>query len=136
MPGSFLDTNVLVYLAQGDPRKAERVEALLALRPTISVQVLNELANVLRRKASFSWVETRRFLSLVRDLTEVVPLNPETHDLGLTLAEIHGFSIYDAMIVAAARLTDCDILWSEDMHNGLRIDGQLQVRNPFLGGGT
>ena len=62
MPGSFLDTNVLVYLAQSDAAKAERVEPLLTVSAVISVQVLNEFANVLRRKAAFSWAETRSFL--------------------------------------------------------------------------
>lgn len=54
MPGNFLDTNVLVYLAQGDAGKAGFVEQLLGSDPVVSVQVLHELANVLRRKASFS----------------------------------------------------------------------------------
>lgn len=81
MAGSFLDT-VLAYLAQSDAGKAERIEQLLGLEPIVSVQVLNELANVLRRKAAFSWSETRGFLTIVRGLTTVVPLTPETHDGG------------------------------------------------------
>ena len=50
MAGSFIDTNVLVYLAARDIERAERAEALVAAGGTISVQVLNELANVARRK--------------------------------------------------------------------------------------
>ena len=50
MPGSFIDTNVLIYMASGDPLKAERAEKIIADGGTISVQVLNELANVARRK--------------------------------------------------------------------------------------
>ena len=80
MPGSFLDTNVLVYLAAGDPTKADRAEALLAEGATISVQVLNETANVLRRKAGLSWTETRAFLDTVRSLAQVEPLTIETHE--------------------------------------------------------
>jgi predicted nucleic acid-binding protein len=131
MPGSFLDTNVLVYLAGRDGMKAARVEQLLGLEPLVSVQVLNELANVLRRKAAFSWSETRRFLETVRGLAKVTPLTEETHDLGLFLAERFGFSIYDAMIVAAAATAGCDVLWSEDMQDGLRIENRLEIRNPF-----
>jgi predicted nucleic acid-binding protein len=131
MPGNFLDTNVLVYLAQSDAQKAERVEQLLGLEPVISVQVLNELANVLRRKAAFSWSETRRFLEAVRDLTKVTPLTEETHDLGLAIAERFSVSIYDAMIVAAAMSAECDVLWSEDMQHGLRVENGPEIRNPF-----
>jgi len=133
MPGSFLDTNVLVYLAQSDADKGERVEQLLSHEPVVSVQVLNELANVLRRKAALSWSETRGFLSLVRDLATVVPLTAETHDLGLALAERFTLSIYDAMIVAAARIAECSVLWSEDMQDGLRVENRLEIRNPFRG---
>jgi predicted nucleic acid-binding protein len=58
MPGNFFDTNVLVYLASGDVAKADRAEATLAKGGSISVQVLNELANVARRKMQMSWDET------------------------------------------------------------------------------
>jgi predicted nucleic acid-binding protein len=133
MPGSFLDTNVLVYLAQGDVAKAERVERLLGLEPVVSVQVLNELANVLRRKAALSWSETQEFLATVRDLARVVPLTAETHDLGLAIAERFGLSIYDAMIAAAAQTAECDVLWSEDMQHGLRFEAGPEIRNPFRG---
>jgi predicted nucleic acid-binding protein len=131
MPASFLDTNVLVYLAQADEAKAARVEALLGQAPWISVQVLNELANVLRRKASFSWPETRRFLSGVRGLAQVAPMTADTHDLGLAIAERYGLSVYDGLIAAAAMLAECDVLWSEDLQDGLHIAGRLRVRNPF-----
>ena len=43
---AFIDTNVLVYWVDASSR-ADRVEALLAQDAVISVQVLNEFANVL-----------------------------------------------------------------------------------------
>ena len=48
----FVDTNVLLYLISADAAKAERAEQVLAGRIVISVQVLNEFANVARRKHS------------------------------------------------------------------------------------
>lgn len=131
MAASFLDTNVLVHLAQSDAEKAERVEHLLALEPVVSVQVLNELANVLRREAAFTWHETRGFLTIVRDLAKIISLTPETHDLGLAIAERFTLSIYDAMIVAAAQTAQCEVLWSEDMQHGLCVEKSLEIRNPF-----
>ena len=131
MSGSFLDTNVLLYLVSADTAKADRAEALVALGGTISVQVLNELAHVARRKMAFDWPETRDLLEALSALLDVVPLSVETHETGLTLAARHGFSIWDAMIVAAALLAGCDRLWSEDMHDGLVIDGRLTIANPF-----
>jgi len=40
MPGSFFDTNVLLYLASSNSEWAERAEELLNSGGTISVQVL------------------------------------------------------------------------------------------------
>ena len=131
MPGSFLDTNVLVYLASGDPEKADRAERIVAAGGWISVQVLNELVHVARRKLRLSWPETCEFLSLIRGLLSVRPLTIEIHDAGLALAQRCNVSTYDAMILAAALDADCDVLWTEDMQNGLVIDGRLRIADPF-----
>jgi predicted nucleic acid-binding protein len=131
MPGSFFDTNVLVCLASGDRVKADKAEALLDAGGAISVQVLNELTNVGRRKMRMSWHDTRAFLSLLRDLLTVHPVTLNTHEMGLGLAERYNLSIYDAMIAASALHAECDTLWSEDMQHGLAIDGRLRIINPF-----
>ncbi len=122
---------MLLYVASGQSAKADRAEALIGEGGTISVQVLNEIAHVARRKMRMSWTEAHGFLSLVRGLLPVVPMTIETHETGLALAERYGFSIYDAMIAAAALLAGCDTLWSEDMQAGLAIDGRLRIANPF-----
>jgi predicted nucleic acid-binding protein len=131
MPGSFFDTNVVMYLASGDPTKADRTESLIAGGGIISVQVLNEVANVARRKMRLSWEQTHAFLSTVRALLPVEPLTIETHETGLVLAERYRLSTYDSMIAAAALLADCDTLWSEDLQNGMLIDTRLRIANPF-----
>ena len=134
MPGSFFDTNVLIYLASGDPTKADRAEAIIGSGGAISVQILNELANVARRKMRMSWQDTHAFLSLLRGLLTVHSVAVETHETGLALAERHNLSIYGAMIAASALDADCDTLWSEDMQHGIVLDGRLRVVNPFRGG--
>jgi predicted nucleic acid-binding protein len=131
MPDSFFDTNVLVYLASGDAAKADRAEAVIAQGGTISVQVLNELANVARRKMKMSWSDTHALLDTLRGLLTVHPLTVEIHDTGLSLAERYGFSIYDAMIVASALDAGCDTLWSEDMQHGMVLAEGLRITNPF-----
>jgi len=131
MPVSFFDTNVLIYLASGDAAKADRAEAAIADGGSISVQVLNELTNVARRKMRMSWDETHTFLSMLRGLLTVHPLTVETHETGLRLAERYGLSIYDAMIAASAVHAGCDTLWSEDLQDGMALDEGLRVINPF-----
>jgi predicted nucleic acid-binding protein len=131
MPASFFDTNILVYLASGDPIKADRAEQVVGGGGSISVQVLNELANVARRKMRMSWQDTHAFLSLLRGLLTVHSIAVETHEKGLALAERYNLSIYDAMIAAAALDADCDTLWSEDMQHGMLLDDRLRIVNPF-----
>jgi predicted nucleic acid-binding protein len=133
MPVSFFDTNVLIYLASGDAAKADRAEATLAKGGSISVQVLNELANVTRRKMQMSWDETHTFLNMLRGLLTVHPLTVESHEMGLRLAERYGLSTYDAMIAASALHAGCDTLWSEDMQHGMALDEGLRIVNPFRG---
>lgn len=131
MPGSFFDSNVLVYIASADTRKADRAEAAVAAGGTISVQVLNEITNVARGNMQMSWADTHAFLNMLRGLLKVYPLTVETHETGLRLAERYTFSTYDAMIAAAALHADCDTLWSEDMQHQMVLDEGLRIVNPF-----
>ena len=132
MPGSFFDTNVLVYLASGDPVKASQAETVIAAGGAISVQVLNELANVARRKMRLTWAETHGLLTTIRQVLTVHPVTVETHEAGIALAERYGFPLYDAMIAAAALQAGCDALWSEDMQHGMVLREGLRILNPFL----
>jgi predicted nucleic acid-binding protein len=126
----FFDTNVLLYLLSKDAAKADRAEALLASGGIVSVQVLNEFASVASRKLAMTISEIREFLSTIRAICIVKPVDIETHQLGLDVAERHGFSIYDALIVAAAVRAGCAVLYTEDLQHGRMIE-KLQIENPF-----
>lgn len=131
MPASFFDTNVLLYIASDDTAKADRAEAVIADGGAISVQVLNELTNVARRKMQMSWDDTHALLTTLRGLLTVHPLTHETHETGLRLAERYGLSTYEAMIASAAVHAGCETLWSEDMQHGMALDEGLRIVNPF-----
>jgi len=55
----------------------------------------------------------------------------DMHQRGLELAERYQFSVYDAMIAAAALQAGCTTLLSEDFQAGHLIDGRLRIVNPF-----
>ena len=131
MPGSFLDSSIVLYLASEDLAKADRAQELVAEGGTINVQVLNEIANISRRKMGLSWAETRSFLLIIRGLLKVEHITIEIHDVGISLAERYQLSVYDSMIVSAALSAECDTLLSEDLQDGLLINGRLRVLNPF-----
>jgi predicted nucleic acid-binding protein len=132
MPASFFDTNVLVYLVSGDATKADRAEQALSRGGVISVQVLNELANVARRKMQLSWRETHTFLDSLRGLLTIHPVTLDVHDTGLSLAERYGMATYDAMIAASALHAGCQTLLSEDFQHGMVLNEGLRITNPFV----
>lgn len=127
---AFIDTNVLVYLLGSDDRKAAVANAVLAAGGVISVQVLNEFANVARRKAGLDWAELNEMLVIFKQAFEVRPVDLATHESGVRIAERSRLSLYDAMIVAAALQADCKTVYSEDMQDGMAVGG-VTVRNPF-----
>jgi len=132
MDREFVDTNILVYAFVDNPR-SKMAEAVLARRCDTSVQTLNEFANVARRKLGMTWQEINEALAAIRTLCGAVhPLDLETHLSALRLAERHGFSLYDALIVAAALRAGCAVLNSEDMQHGMEIEQRLRICNPFL----
>ncbi|WP_027545250.1 PIN domain-containing protein [Bradyrhizobium sp. WSM2254] len=129
---AFLDTNILVY-AQQTGTKATISQDLIDQGGTISVQVLNELANVLRRKQGRSWRDIELlFDDIDNTLDPALPLTANTSRAALALVQNDGLAFYDALIVAAAIEAGCDILYSEDMQHGRSIGG-LTIVNPFLG---
>ena len=131
MPADFFDTNVLLYMASGDATKADRAEAVVAAGGAVSVQILNEITNVARRKMRLSWSETHAFLDSLRRLLTIHPLTLDVHETGLGLAERYGFSTYDAMIAASALHAGSKTLWSEDMQHGMKLKEGLRILNPF-----
>lgn len=128
---AFFDTNVVLYLLSADAAKADRAEALIASGGIISVQVLNEFVAVASRKLRMPWSEIRDVLSQLRAVCSIEPISIETHDRAVHIAERHGLSIYDALIVSAALLAGCRTLHSEDLQDGQVIERQLTIRNPF-----
>ena len=128
---AFIDTNVLIY-AHGAGAKSETAREAILAGGVISVQVLNEFAAVLRRKFRLEWDMIADALADVRvALGPVRPVHVETHLHALDLARSHGFSFYDALIVASALAAGCDTLLTEDLQDGRRING-LTIINPFV----
>ena len=98
----------------------------------ISVQVLNELAAVLRRKFRLEWDAIADALADVRAaLGPAHPVDVEIHLRAVALARSHDFSFYDALIVASAIAAGCDTLLTEDLQAGRRIAG-MTIVNPFV----
>ena len=134
---AFIDTNVLIYWVD-DSTRADVVEQLLAQQAVISVQVLNEFANVLRKKRAMPLPDVEALCTTLIDTCDVLDVSVRTHQTALALMARYQLSVYDANIVAAAALSDCAVLYTEDMQDGLNLKlpgsagtNSLVIRNPF-----
>ena len=133
---SFIDTNVLVYAeAVDDPAKQATALALLRrLKPVgqgvISTKVSQEFANVAPRKLRLDIPHVRGQLAAHRQF-EVVQVTPTIIQSALDLHQTRSLSIFDAIIVQAATVAGCDMLYSEDLSAGEVING-VRIVNPFV----
>jgi predicted nucleic acid-binding protein len=130
-PIAFVDSNVVLYLLSKDAVREKQALDVIQTRPWISVQVLNEVTDVGRKKAGMAWTEISDFLKDVRHFCPVAPLTEAIHDDTRRLAERYQLSLYDACIVAAALSVKASTVWSQGMHTGLVVDGILTIKNPF-----
>lgn len=129
----FLDSNVLVYAhSASDAWRRVRARAL-ADHPgaVVSAQVLGELANVLLRKFALADAETRSRVAEVAARCEVVPVTAALVLEAFRVRERYRLSFFDSQIVAAALAAGAQTLYSEDLHDGLLVDGRLRVVSPF-----
>ena len=133
---SFFDTNVLIYADdKAAPAKQRRAFDLVAEHRragtgVVSLQVLQEYFVTVTRKLHVDATIARRKVEL---LAEFDVAAPEVADIlaAIDLHRLHGFSLWDALVVRAAQQSGCSVLFSEDFQNQRKIDGLLVV-NPFL----
>ena len=131
----FLDTNILLYgydLDAGAKRSvAQSLIEQAWLQPgrtAVSVQVLQEFhVNFVRRGHS---PDEATLLIDDFSLWPVVDNSPALFRLGLGFQARWQLSLWDAMIVAAARTSGARELLSEDLNHGQEFDG-VRVVNPF-----
>ena len=139
MSGSFfLDTNVLVYTFDGRaPEKRARAMELVQLAlggdGLISFQVVQEFLNVATRRFEkpLSSDEARIYLDDVLLPLCRVHSSPMLYRDALALRLRWQFNWYDAVIVSAAMLGGCSVLYTEDLQHEQQIEG-LRIVNPFL----
>lgn len=136
MTAPFVDTNVLIYAhleEPGDPRH-DRAARLLAgtTRFVISTQVLAEYsARLLRQKIRDADIFRNIEAFLAR--YEVRSVTPEIVAGAWGIRQRYGFSYWDSQIIASALEAGCEVLYSEDLQDGQRIEKRLSVVNPLKG---
>jgi predicted nucleic acid-binding protein len=127
----FFDTNIVICAFREEDPRCEVARILLATGGVISVQVLNELVAVLRRKLNLDWDKVSEAVGAIRTLCPtIVSLTADTHESALKIAVRCGYHIFDSLIIAAAIEAGSRMLYSEDMSDCHVIES-LTIRNPF-----
>jgi predicted nucleic acid-binding protein len=130
----FLDTNIVIY-AHTDHNLLKQSKAqsiMIDQNPIISIQVLQETANVLNKKLKQSWPDISKVLAELI-LNTRVHINSEiTVVKACQIANQYNFSFYDSLIISAAIESEAGILYSEDMQHNQLIEKQLRIINPFV----
>jgi predicted nucleic acid-binding protein len=132
---TFVDTNVLVYAVdRADKRKNRIARTVLAESVShfvISSQVLNEYYVAVTRKLEPPLPESTA-AQTVRQLARgrVVSLDAELVLNAVDVCITSRLSIWDALIVSAAKKAGCQTLLTEDLNDGQVIEG-ITVKNPF-----
>lgn len=131
----FIDTNVLIYsFSEDEPQKQKAAVELIdsvATDAVISNQVINELANVFLKKFKLSTEQVEDALLELDSLLRIASFDITTQIKALRLKQRYNLQYFDSLIVATALENRCNILYSEDMQNGLIVDERLKIVNPF-----
>ena len=131
----FFDSNVLIYrIDYRDAHKnaiaAALIDAALADGSAmISTQSLQEFYSAATRKLGIP-AEDVKNVAVEYRRARIVQLTPKLIFAAMSRHGAGGFSFWDALIVEAALYGGAKILYSEDMQDGMRVDG-LTIRNPF-----
>jgi predicted nucleic acid-binding protein len=131
----FVDSNIWLYalIRSQDERKHQFANELLqSVRIVMSTQVVNEVSLNLIRKAKFSEQQVAGFIRGCYQTHRVMDLDRALLMRASTLRSSHYlFSFWDSLVVAAALEAGANVLISEDMQQGLVVEGVLTIHNPF-----
>lgn len=131
---AFLDTNILLYdLDSRDNVRqpiAGRLIAKLGGSAVISTQVLQEFFNGAVKKMGLS-AEHAQTLTQIHARLQVVDSNTALVLSAIEISIESQVSIWDALIIRAAEVSGCKVLYSEDMNHGQDIRG-VRIENPFV----
>ena len=127
---TFVDTNIILYAkdARDERKQSIAVEAIArGIREAtlvVSAQVLNEFYINATQKL-VPGMEREHARTVCRSLSAIScePVTSETIAAAWDVQDRFALSWWDSLIVASALLAGCTRLMTEDLQDGLRIDG-------------
>lgn len=131
---SAIDTNVIIYCFDEDLSSAKKLSALNIINqtPYFSSQVLSEVINIFHKRLKYSKINLIRVSNFLLQNCKLQPVTYQNIDLAHQLIQKYDFQYFDALIVSSAIISNCTILYSEDMQHNMFVEKQLIINNPFL----
>ncbi len=127
----FIDSNVILYFFTDDIAKKEKVIDLFSQNPIISIQVINEVSNILIKKYKLAPIETKKEIEFLSEFVTLYLITINTVYKALDIRDKYKFSYFDSLIIASALENNCNVLYTEDMQDGQLIENKLKIVNPF-----
>jgi predicted nucleic acid-binding protein len=130
----FLDTNVFIYFYSDNEleKRSVVVDILDKYDCITSTQALCEASNVWYKKSNWTGQKIKEHLdNITLVCNKIATIQRNIIDQALLLKDKYGYAYYDSLMLASALKNDCSILFSEDMSNRQRINGKLDIINPF-----
>ena len=131
---SFIDTNILIYLYSVEKEKQQKILSLFKGNDifVINNQIMVEFCNVLLKKFKYKRSDIQIALDDFNRNFEVILIDHKIIADALNINEIYKYSFFDSLVIATALKAECNILYSEDMHNKQLISNKLTILNPLI----
>ena len=131
----FIDSNIWLYLFLSDETNKFKIAEEYISRNAnnsifISYQVINEVANQLVRH-NFNEKIIKESIEYMYKICTVHNFSREIILSASSYREKYSFSFWDSIIIASAASSGCNILATEDMHDGLQIENMV-IKNIFI----
>lgn len=132
----FVDTNIWLYafISSQDSEKSKKAQEFILTHQgnlVVSTQVINEVCVNLIRKANMSEESVREVIKSFYRRYDVLVLEKSMLIKASELRQRYAISYWDSLIVASALAASATVLYSEDMQDGLVVDGRLTIKSPF-----
>ena len=132
----FIDTNIWLYaFMEQDTEKSQIAREIIDGNKEyvcLNVQIVNEICVNLIKKAFYTEEEIQQLIKNLNDAFEIYSLKVEDILLASQIRTKYSFSYWDSLIVSSALNNECNVLYSEDMHHNLMVEGKLRIINPFI----
>jgi predicted nucleic acid-binding protein len=132
----FIDTNIWLYaLIESDNELEKHQKAKQSIGNTeniiISTQMVNEVCVNLLRKGKKDMSYIAQFIAEFTTAYQTLAQIKEDLIIAANIRSDYHVSYWDSLMIASALRADCNIIFSEDMQDGLFVYKRLQIQNPL-----